>query len=253
MTFKYLMIALAGTLAVALPSARAEISDAEFEKAMGAYLTKDANMDKLINALSQYSMKKRAESEKAEAQGEAQKLENQFKNPVKIDITGAPVRGKDSAKVTIVEFSDFQCPYCSRGKSVMEEVLKAYPNDVKVAFKHYPLPFHPQAKPAAKAAIAAQKQGKFWEMHDKLFENQSNLTEDAFLGYAKDLGLDIEKFKKDMADPATDKVIEENTALGQQNGVQGTPGFFVGGVQVSGARPFDYFKMLIDRWLKGGK
>ncbi len=224
--------------------------DEAFKKQMDAYLSKDENVKNVGDALQKYFMKLKQQQEKDLAKAEQDKLEDQFKNPVKVDIGTSPVKGNKDAKVTIVEFSDFQCPFCARGAATIEQVLKLYPNDVKLVFKHYPLPFHQAAKPAAKAANAAAKQGKFWEMHDLLFKNQQDLTEEAFNKYAQQLGLNIDKFKADYKEAGQDALIDAETKAGQEAGVNGTPAFFVNGVLISGAQPVDAFKSVIDRWLK---
>ncbi len=225
----------------------------DFEKSMDSYLEKDENIEKIGNALQQFFMKKRKQQEEQAAVDEKSQMEEQFKNPVKIDVAGRPIKGKESAKVTIVEFSDFQCPFCKRGMEVMEDVLKEYPEDVKLVFMHLPLPFHPQAKPASIAAEAAGKQGKFWEMYTELFNNQDRLSEELYVELAGKLGLDVEKFKKDMNDEEIKKRVDSDAALAKQLGITGTPGFFVNGVQVKGARPLPYFKEIIERWKKEGK
>ncbi len=240
---------LAAPLCLTATNARAE----GFDKEMDAFLAKDENVEKLGNALERYFVKKRQSQQEQAAKAESERLENQFKNPVKLDIGESPVRGPKDAKVTIITFSDFQCPFCSRGAATMEEVLKAYKNDVNLVFKNLPLPFHPEAKPAAIAALAAQEQGKFWEMHDALFKNQQSLGKDTYLRLAQELGLDMEKFKADLANEKLAKRVEEDAALASKHGVNGTPGFFVGGVLVSGAQPLPAFKTIIDRWLKGDK
>ncbi len=233
------------------PALAAGPDAAAFEKSMEEYLSKDANLEKVGTALEKYFRKQREVAEQAEAKAEVNRMEDQFKNPVKIDLGEAPIKGKKDAKVTIVEFSDFQCPFCQRGASLMEEVLKAYPNDVKIAFKHYPLPFHQDAKPASRAAYAAGKQGKFWEMHDLLFANQQELKRESFIKWAGDLGLNVEKFTADFDSEASSKLVDADVKVGMDNGVRGTPAFFVNGVMLSGARPLDQFKGIIDRWLKG--
>lgn len=225
-------------------------ADAKFDKQIEAYLETERGKEQIGKAMEAYMQERQIRARKqAEEQANAE-LERQFKNPVKIEAGNSPAKGPANAKVTIIEFSDFQCPYCSRGKETMEQVLAAYPNDVKVVFKNLPLPFHQQAVPAAKAALAAGKQGKFWEMHDKLFDNQQKLSPAYYDEAAKELGLDLDKFKKDMASPEIEKQIEEDKALAAKNEIQGTPGFFVNGVAVKGAYPLDHFKMIIDRWLK---
>jgi protein-disulfide isomerase len=180
-------------------------------------------------------------------------MDDQFKNPAKVDIGNSFVKGPSNARVTIVEFSDFQCPFCKRGRDTMEQLLEAYPKDVKLVFKNFPLPFHQNAVPASKAAIAAGKQGKFWEMYKVLFDNQQNLNQPFFEAQAKLLNLDVERFKKDMEAPETSKMIDDEKAQGSALGVSGTPAFFINGVKVVGVRPIDDFKKVVDRWLADGK
>ena len=112
--------------------------------------------------------------------------------------------------------------------------------------------FHKQAKPAAAAALAAGEQGKFWEMHDALFNNQRSLSPTFYEEQAEKLGLDVDKFKKDMESEAIQKQIDEDVKLAGKHGISGTPGFFVNGVAVKGAYPLDHFKKIVDRWLKQG-
>ncbi len=164
-----------------------------------------------------------------------------------------PVWGKDSALVTIVEFSDFQCPFCNRVTGTLDQIKKNFPDDVRIVFRQLPLPFHEQAKPAAKAALAAHKQGKFWEMHDKLFANQKALTEENFKKWAQEIGLDVAKFEKDFKDPALDKIIEEDVKTANQFGARGTPAFFVNGRFLSGAQPYPRFEALIKEELEKAK
>lgn len=240
-------LVFAAALLAGIP-VRADIPATEFEKAMETYLKKDENLEKFSQAFQAYATRRQQDAMKKEQERQEKEMEEQFKNPIKIDVSNAPVRGNPSAKVTIVEFSDFQCPYCKRGAQVMEQLLKDMPNDVKVAFKHLPLPMHPMARPAARAAVAAGKQGKFWEMHDKLFGNQEALSEDAFEKYAKELGLNVDKFKADIKDPATDKQIEEDSKLANSLEINGTPGFVVNGVKVFGLRPPEAFKKIVERW-----
>lgn len=243
--------ALVMVMAIALFSfyQPANSQDKEFEAKMKAYLESEAGRESIGQAMDSYVKERQMKAQKAQAEQEANQLESQFKNPVKIDVGKSPVKGPENAKVTIIEFSDFQCPYCSRGRDTMDQVLKAYPNDVKVVFKNLPLPFHNEAMPAAKAALAAGKQGKFFEYHDELFDNQQKLSEEFYLEAAKKLSLDVEKFKKDLQDPAIEAQIKEDMEVARKNGIQGTPGFFVNGVAVRGAYPLEHFKGLIDRWL----
>ena len=233
----------------AAPAAKPAV-DKAFQANMDAYLSSEDNVKTIGDALERYFTKKRQEQQEAAMKAEQQKMEDQFKNPAKIEIGKSPVKGNASAKITIIEFSDFQCPFCQRGAAVIEQVMEAYPKDVKLAFKNYPLPFHDKAKGAAMAAYAAQQQGKFWEMHDLLFKNQGDLSEESYLKYAGELKLNMDKFKADMKDPAAAKMIDDDMELGSKNGVNGTPAFFINGVLVSGAQPLPAFKAVIDRLLK---
>jgi len=157
-----------------------------------------------------------------------------------------PSKGPANAKVNIVEFSDFQCPFCSRVVPTVEQILKAYPNDVRVFFRHNPLPFHPNAPLAAQAGEAAAEQGKFWEMHDKMFTNQQNILRPDLEKYAGEIGLDVGKFKTALDSGAAKKKVDEDLKVAQQVGVQGTPNFYINGRNVQGAQPFEEFKKVID-------
>jgi len=171
--------------------------------------------------------------------------------------SGLPVRGNPDAKVTIVEFSDFQCPYCARGATTVDEVLEKYGSDVKVVFKHFPLDFHPWARPAAIAAhCAGQQKGEaFWALHDKYFANQKEITPDNVLAKTKEFlagtGIDMAAWATCAEDKESDKykaadaTVSADMALGQKHGVSGTPGFFVNGRFVNGAQPLTAFEPLI--------
>jgi protein-disulfide isomerase len=171
----------------------------------------------------------------------------------KINTAGSPGKGgPESAKVTVVEFSDFQCPFCSRVTPTLKQIEEAYGKDVRIVFKHLPLRMHTKAPAAHAAAEAAHRQGKFWEMHDKIFANQRELTEAKYVEYATELGLDVEKFKKDSASAEVKKKVDNDAKEAAALGVTGTPGFFINGLFLSGARPFDSFKTVIDKELKAG-
>jgi protein-disulfide isomerase len=232
--------------------ASAEMSDEEFAKKFAVYLESEKGKELLGGAVESYFKEKQDNARKAQADRQKADLEQQFKNPIKIPVGNSPVKGPADAKVTIVEFSDFQCPYCTKGMKVMEEILKAYPKDVRIVFKNLPLPFHKQAEPAARAALAAGKQGKFWEMHDALFENQKKLNSAFYEELATKLGLNMDQFKKDYESEDLKKAVKDDAELAKEHGIRGTPGFFVNGVAVKGAYPFDHFKGIIDRWLSQG-
>ena len=173
----------------------------------------------------------------------------------KVPLGVSPVLGENDAKVTIVEFSDFECPFCGRVMDSVHKIEKNYGSDVRVVFKNNPLPMHPDAPFAARAALAAGKQGKFWQMHDKLFEannshQQGSLSQDKVIEMAHGLGLDMEQFKRDVAAPELNDLISSDQAQAQQLGANGTPAFFINGAKLSGAQPYDNFKAIIDAQLK---
>src|SRR5439155_23325006 len=128
----------------------------------------------------------------------------------KVPIEGSPVRGSDSALVTVVEFSDYQCPFCSRAHATVQQLEKDYGEKLRVVMKQNPLSFHPFARPAATAAIAAGAQGKYWEMHDKMFANQQNLDEPSLERYAQEIGLNLEKWKADRAASSVNDLISHD-------------------------------------------
>jgi protein-disulfide isomerase len=151
-----------------------------------------------------------------------------------IDPGTSYAKGGAESLVTIIEFSEFQCPFCSRVLPTMKKIHETYGQDVKVVFKHNPLFFYKDATPASKAALAAGEQGKFWEMHDLLFANQRKLKSENLDAYATQLGLDMAKFKADMANPKFDAVIKADQALGATFGARGTPNFFINGCNLCG-------------------
>ena len=157
-----------------------------------------------------------------------------------------PSKGPEKAPVTIVEFSDFQCPFCSRAAGTVAQVLENYPGKVRVVFRNFPLEFHKQAPKAAEAAMCAQEQGKFWEYHDVLFKNQDKLMPEDLKQHAQALGMDMAKFDQCFSSGKYAEVVKKDMEAGQKAGVTGTPAFFINGMMISGAQPIDEFKRLID-------
>jgi protein-disulfide isomerase len=146
------------------------------------------------------------------------------------DLKGSPFKGPQDAPVTIVEFSDFQCPFCSRMGPILDKVLEKYPERVRLVFKNYPLTrIHSMAMKAAVASLAAQEQGRYWEYHDKLFENHKTLSDEKLLEIAEASGLDMGRFERDRKDPKLSKLIKRDSGEARQNGVHGTPTLFVNG------------------------
>ena len=151
-------------------------------------------------------------------------------NPVHaFDLTDAPAKGPKNAPVTITVFSDFECAYCARLPEMLDQVAAEYPNEVRIAFKHYPLRSHEFALPAAQAAVAAQRQGKFWEFHDRLFRHFNELDEARVGQIVQELGLDASRFEKDRSAARTQSLIEADRREGYQAGVTGTPAMFING------------------------
>ncbi len=164
-----------------------------------------------------------------------------------VDPGDSPSKGPKNAAITMVVFSDFQCPYCSRIEPTISQIEKDYPGKVRVVWKNYPLPFHNNAKPAALAALAAGQQGKFWEMHDKLFENQQSLDQASLERHAQSLGLNMAKFKTAMAAPSASAMIDADMKQAAAVEVNGTPATFVNGRKIGGAYPYDTFKKVVEQ------
>jgi protein-disulfide isomerase len=174
----------------------------------------------------------------------------------KISLEDIPVKGAEDAKVTIVEYSDFQCPFCKRGAEIIPQILKDYDGKVKIAYKQLPLPNHNWAMDAAIASVCASKQGndKFWELHDLLFENQRNLNaeniKEEINGFAKQIGLNTDEFNKCIASPEVAQRVQQEMDEARSIGVNSTPTFVVNGMIVPGANP-QGLKSAIDVALSG--
>lgn len=165
-------------------------------------------------------------------------------------------KGADDPSVTIVKYSDFQCPACAAYSSVLSQLVQEFPDEVKVVYRHYPLPYHRQAELAALFTEAAGKQGKFWEMHDVLFANQTTWAEksnarEIFLGYARDLGLDITQLESDIENSAIARKINDQKQGGTVSGVDATPSFFVNGEKIINPRTYGEFAELVNSIING--
>lgn len=162
-----------------------------------------------------------------------------------IDTQDIPMMGNETAKVTVIEFNDFECPFCAKGSGVVRKLMDAYPDDVKVGFKNLPLPFHENAREAASAALAAYRQGKFWEMEEKLFANYDKLSPELYTQLAEELGLDMEAFNT-LKDPTNwEEYLQTQQQEAEKVGVTGTPTFFVNGIKVRGAS-YESLKEAVD-------
>jgi len=171
-----------------------------------------------------------------------------------LPLEGSYIFGKADAPATITVFNDYQCPYCSRFYPAAHDAVKALPDKAKLVLKHYPLPFHQNARSAAKAALAAGLQGKFYEMSDLLFQNAAALSDDKYKELAKQAGLNVDQFTKDLKDRDAEfeKKIQADMALAQQSDVQGTPTYFLNGKK-NNARDLDSWKKEIEAVTGGQK
>jgi protein-disulfide isomerase len=175
---------------------------------------------------------------------------------VEVSADNDPAKGSNNAPVTIIEFSDFQCPFCARAvigaQAAMPQVEEKYikTGKVKLVFRDYPLPFHENAQKAAEASECAYEQNKFWEYHDKLFTNQEKLAVTDLKKYAADLGLNAAKFNSCLDSGKMADEVKKDFADGQKAGVDGTPTFFVNGTKIVGAQPFSAFEQIIEAELK---
>lgn len=162
-----------------------------------------------------------------------------------VSLDGAHIKGAENATVTMIEYSDFECPYCSKHQETLTQILDEYPNDVRLVYKHFPLSFHANAQKAGEASECAGDQDKFWEMHDLIYAAEA-LSIDTFKQFAKDLGLDTSKFNTCLDDGTHASTVQSDMVEGQAAGVEGTPATFVNGTLISGAIPYDSFKAVID-------
>lgn len=160
------------------------------------------------------------------------------------------VRGDFNASITLVEFSDFECPFCERQYQTLKQLLKEYPKEIRLIYKHFPLGFHANAQKAAEASECASEQDSFWEYHDKLFANYQDYSLDNFKQWAKDLDLKAEKFNDCLDSGKYARKVQDDAKEGQQVGVNGTPATFINGRLISGALPYATFKGAIDSLLK---
>jgi protein-disulfide isomerase/copper chaperone CopZ len=181
----------------------------------------------------------------------APSADNQPAAVQKFDITkNDNVRGNFNAPITLVEFSDFECPFCGKIYPTFKKIIQDYPDKVRLVYKHFPLSFHPNGEKAAESAECAAEQGKFWEYHDKLFDNQqAGFSLEKFKQWAKDLGLKESKFSDCLDSGKYASKVNTEFQEGSSKGVNGTPATFVNGQLVSGAQPYESFKQVIDSLL----
>ena len=174
---------------------------------------------------------------------------NIAKKAEKALITEGMTKGSKNSPVTLIEYSDYECPYCARAEATIKDVLDEYGSKIYFVYKDFPLPFHNNAQKAAEASRCALEQNKYWEYHDALFKNQQSLDTNSLKTYAKSLGLDEAKFSECLDSNKYTEKVKQDMEEGQSKGVTGTPTFFVNGKMLVGAQPFDAFKEIIDKEL----
>jgi protein-disulfide isomerase len=199
-----------------------------------------------------------AQLEKGGGRPNAPQAQQQPQGPDPAKVYGVPAgdsaaKGAADAWVTLIEVSDFQCPYCSRVVPTIKELKERYGDDLRVVFKHNPLGFHNRAKPAAKAAECAREQGKFWEMHDALFAGQKELEDQNLEAYAKNVGVDVGRWKSCYTSNKYEDRITNDQRTVSSFGARGTPAFFINGRFLSGAQPTPAFQAIIDAELEKAK
>ena len=213
------------------------------------------NPDKIMAALQLAAQESSRKAQEVAASEEAAKFEAEFKNPLKPDIEARTSLGLVNAPITIVEYTDFQCPYCARGYQTMELVRKTYGDKVRVVVKNLPLSNHPMAMPAAERfeALMLVNADKAWAFYHEIFAHQDQLNssgEKYLDSVVKKVGADLSKVKTLMASEKVQSLIRKDMEEAEKFSISGTPGFIVAGVSVRGAYPFETFKQIIDRKLK---
>jgi protein-disulfide isomerase len=206
---------------------------------------KDASCRRSLNAV-RYVAKMVEQGFTDSEIGEALTKRYRAATPKVIDVAEAPMKGAASGKVTLVEFADYECPHCKRLQPVLRQILDEFKGDVKLYFKHYPLPQHTNARLAAEAAVAAQKQGKFWQYEDKLWANQDNLSPAEMEKYAKESGLDVAKFRQDLDDKTTKERVQKDRVDGSTLGLSSTPTLYINGREYTDARDTESLR----EWIK---
>lgn len=216
----------------------------------------EENSGELLKIINKAAQEQQVKQRKERAETEKKQFEESFKNPLKPEISRkSRIRGKRKAKYTLVEYSDFQCPYCERGYKTVEQLREKYGKDLRFVFKHKPLDFHPEAMPAAlhMEAINLQSQEKAWKFHDELFKNQSKLGADFYTETAKKLGVNMKKLAKDVKSAKVARLVKKDMAEAEKFGFSGTPGYLLNGIPVRGAYPLGHFVKIIDRLDKSVK
>jgi protein-disulfide isomerase len=237
----------------------AQPTDAEIKEVFDANKEQlgEATIDQVKPQIVEFLLRQSTAKRQAEVIAELKKkypTKISMKAPVvEVAIGNAPVKGNPKAPVTIIEFSDYECPFCKRAEPTVAKVLSTYgPDKVRLAYRHFPLPFHANAKPAAEAAGCAGEQGKFWEYHEKVMAS-ATLDPESLKKIGVEVGVDQKKFEECINGNKYEVVVDKDIAAGQEAGVNGTPAFFINGRMLVGAQPFEQFKNVIDDELASAK
>jgi len=215
----------------------------------GGQIPPDTTFESIKDRIGQALVNQQRQSQVQQVVTELQKQAN-----LKLDLpqpriqvaAEGPARGPKDAKITIVEFSDFECPYCGAAHDTVEQVMTTYAGKVRLVYRQFPLSFHHHAAKAAEASLCAADQGKFWEYHDVLFKNQKKLEPTELKAHASEVGLDGQKFGQCLDSGDKKKAVDADQQAGLAAGVGGTPAFFINGIFLNGAQPIDEFKKVID-------
>lgn len=256
---KNIHLILSSTIALALSACAPSAS--QLKKAIEndpsiVFVAIEKDPEKFIEVVNNAARNAQQKAQQKAQEDETKSRDTEFANPLKPEIDDKRVVfGNVDAPVTIVEYSDFQCPFCSKGFNTIKQVEAEYKEKVRIIFKHMPLDFHPLAMPAAKyfEAVARQGSDKAEKFHDAVFSNQAELNtkKEAFLkDTAKKVGADMKKLAKDLDDPSLMERINKDMEEAKKFNITGTPGFIINGVSLRGAYPFEEFKTIIDRHLK---
>jgi protein-disulfide isomerase len=218
----------------------------------------EAHPEKFIDALNNAVKAAQEGQGKKREEEEKKALEESFNSPVMAEIRADEIiRGNKDAPITLIEFSDFECPFCSRGFATVMELMQKYEGKIRFVYKHLPLSFHPMAMPASQYfdAIKMQSPEKAWQFHDRVYKDQRKLQNgEAFLkAVAKELKVDMTKLEKDVKSDEVKKHIDHDMEQAAKFGFQGTPGFLLNGIPVKGAYPTSHFVNLIEELQKRGK
>lgn len=184
------------------------------------------------------------------ALGHPREPQKVLEDPVRIETAGAPVSGPAEAKIELVEFSDFECPFCAKAAGELRKVLAAYPNDVKLVYKQFPLSMHPHADMAAMASLGAQEQGKFWDLYYKMFANYRQLSRENLIAWAQQLGLNMDQFQAALDSAKNKAILKKDLQDGEFAGVNGTPAIYINGKHFNGAIELAAMKPYLDAELK---